>query len=156
MITIQIANLHPYLLIHEGKVCTFLNRIISHYNWTSSGALSLAFMTKNDHSKLHGKFLNDFRPTDVITFPGDPENDLAGEICVSVDQAVEMTKVSKLTFDQELSLYLIHGLLHLIGYDDQNTNDRKVMKQEEVISMALVEKSSLWPDFHLASNSHTN
>ena len=89
------------------------------------GVLSIAFLDKEAHSKLHGQFLNDFRPTDVITFPSDPENDLVGEICISVDQAIEVSNVEQLTLDQELSLYLIHGWLHLVGFDDKNTNDQK-------------------------------
>ena len=46
--------------------------------------LSVVFMEQDSHNQLHGEFLNDFRPTDVITFPADPVEDHAGEICVSV------------------------------------------------------------------------
>ena len=115
--------------------------------------LSVVFLNKEDHSQLHGQFLNDFRPTDVITFPADPENDLVGEICVSVDQAIEFSDNEKLTFDQELSLYLIHGLLHLVGFDDKNANDRKIMKREEANALEIIEKDDLWPHFLLASRS---
>ena len=115
--------------------------------------LSVVFLNKEDHSQLHGQFLNDFRPTDVITFPADPENDLVGEICVSVDQAIEVSDSEKLTLDQELSLYLIHGWLHLVGFDDKNINDRKIMKREEVNALDIIEKDGLWPHFLLASSS---
>ena len=66
------------------------------------------FMEQNAHNQLHGQFLNDYRPTDVITFPADEEDGHAGEICVSVDKAMlESGLQESLLF--EVSLYLIHG-----------------------------------------------
>lgn len=112
--------------------------------------LSIAFLNKLAHSKIHGEFLQDFRPTDVITFPADPDNELIGEICVSVDQAIEEASHRELPFAQELSLYLVHGWLHLVGFDDQNEGDRKIMRCEEANALSVIEKDELWPDFLLA------
>ena len=152
MFTIEITNLYPALSISEERINAFFKRVASSYNCNSKGVLSIVFLNKEDHSQLHGQFLNDFRPTDVITFPADPENDLVGEICVSVDQAIEVSDSEKLTLDQELSLYLIHGWLHLVGFDDKNTNDRKIMKREEANALDIIEKDGLWPHFLLASS----
>ena len=151
MFTIEITNLYPNLSFSKQRINAFFERISSCYNCNTKGVLSIAFLDKEAHSKLHGQFLNDFRPTDVITFPADPENDLVGEICISVDQAIEVSNVEQLTLDQELSLYLIHGWLHLVGFDDQNTNDRKIMKLEEANALDIIEKDGLWPHFLLAS-----
>ena len=152
MASIEVTNLHPYLSFEEHRVHEFFKRLISHYDWDAKGVLSLAFLPEKDHSKLHGQFLNDYRPTDVITFPADPDNEIAGEICVSVEQAMEISLTENFTFDQELSLYLIHGLLHLIGYDDKSPDDRKLMKQEESVAMEIIDKDDLWPKFLLASS----
>ena len=110
-------------------------------------------MNEVEHSKLHGQFLNDFRPTDVITFPADKENGMIGEICVSVDKAFKEYKSHGMTFERELSLYLIHGWLHLVGFDDQTETDRKIMRREEDNALGVIEKDALWPDFLLAENS---
>ena len=91
-----------------------------------------------------------YRPTDVITFPSDTENGLAGEICVSVDQAKEEAKNRKLSFEYELGLYLIHGWLHLVGFDDLDTVDREIMRMEEQRVIDHVKKLDAWPDFRLA------
>jgi len=51
-----------------------------------------------------------------------------------------------------LSLYLIHGWLHLLGFDDIEEEDRKIMRREESRVMDLIGQSKAWPDFLLASD----
>mgnify|MGYP001022490364 FL=1 len=109
-------------------------------------------MERDVHNKLHGEFLNDYRPTDVITFPPDSEEGMAGEICVSVDQAMEESISRQISFVRELSLYLVHGWLHLVGFDDIEKVERQQMRIEEERSLTHVENLDFWPDFVLAPN----
>ena len=111
------------------------------------GALSLAFLEALAHNQLHADYLNDPSPTDVITFPGDPENDIAGEICVSIDTAYTYANTNHLDFSQELTLYLIHGWLHMAGFNDINEEDRIAMKKEEQVCMSLLETNAMIPLF---------
>lgn len=115
--------------------------------------MSVAFLPKDKHSEIHGRFLKDFRPTDVITFPADEEEENAGEILVSVDQAIGESKERDLSFQEELSLYLIHGWLHLVGFDDREQEDRKIIRREEKRVMDSIRELQAWPDFLLASMS---
>ncbi len=62
-------------------------------------------------ARVHGQFLDDPAETDVITFP-------YGEILVCPAVAQDRAKEMRLTLDEELLLYALHGLLHLAGYDD--------------------------------------
>ena len=153
MITIECNNLYPTLFFEEEKLTTFFQRIFLIHEHNPKGVLSIAFLNKAEHSKIHGDFLQDYRPTDVITFPADLENEMVGEICVSVDQAIEEAQSRNLIFDKELSLYLIHGWLHLVGFDDRNDTDRKIMRREEANTLTIIEKDELWPDFLLAPES---
>ena len=89
----------------------FFKSIFSLHDHKFKGVLSVVFLNEEEHSKIHGDFLQDYRPTDVITFPADPENELVGEICISVDQAMEEAESRNQSFTKELSLYLIHGWL---------------------------------------------
>ena len=150
MIAIEFTNLYPSLTFHEEKVADLFQRVFLIHDHKAHGVLSVAFLKKAVHSKIHGEFLGDYRPTDVITFPADPENELVGEICISVDQAIEEAESRNQSFTKELSLYLIHGWLHLVGFDDRNDADRKIMRREEANVLAVVEKDGLWPDFLLA------
>ncbi|HQU09211.1 MAG TPA: rRNA maturation RNase YbeY, partial [Opitutales bacterium] len=65
--------------------------------------------------------------------------DFAGEICVSADRAKIVSTERGIDFSHELSLYLIHGWLHLAGYDDLTPQDRKQMRQAEKAVMQAVE-----------------
>ena len=116
------------------------------------GDLSLALLQAEDHSRLHQDYLDDPSPTDVITFPGDADANLAGEICVSIDTAHEYAKNNNSNFSSELVLYFVHGWLHLAGFDDQNEKDRQAIRKEEEVCMSLLETNGKLPLFNYQTN----
>ena len=79
-------------------------------------------------------------PTDVITFPlSDPEDEvLAGELVVSAEMARETAEEHGQDPWAELALYLVHGLLHLRGYDDHEEADIESMRRREGEVLALL------------------
>ncbi|HTB62394.1 MAG TPA: rRNA maturation RNase YbeY [Opitutales bacterium] len=114
------------------------------------GELSLAFLTDDALARLHGDFLDDPSPTDVITFPGDDSGEFAGEICVSVDRAELEAKKRRHPFAFELTLYLVHGWLHLAGLDDLTPRGRKEMRRGERRMLAALRRAQALPDFQLS------
>ena len=104
----------------------------------TAGELSIVFVDDNEIAQIHADFMDDPTPTDVITFPADELMESAGEIIVSVDHAQMKATELNLPFSRELSLYLIHGWLHLAGFDDRNEEDRAKMRQAEQQALALV------------------
>ena len=97
----------------------------------SEGELSIAFVNDAEIAKVHADFMDDPSPTDVITFPAETEMKSAGEIIVSVDHARNRAAELGEPFSRELSLYLIHGWLHLAGYNDSKESDRAKMRDAE-------------------------
>ena len=83
-------------------------------------------------TKVHGEFLEDPTPTDVITFEH-------GEILIGVPIAAANAKKFRHPADHEVALCTIHGLLHLLGYDDLTEKERVIMhaRQEEILEEAL-------------------
>jgi len=81
---------------------------------------------------LHRKFLGQSGPTDVLTFQH-------GEIFISVDTARRHARAFGNSFIRELKLYIVHGLLHLHGFDDQTPAEARKMKtaQEKILRGAL-------------------
>ena len=81
---------------------------------------------------LHRKFLGQLGPTDVMTFQH-------GEIFISVDTARRHARSFGNSFLRELKLYIVHGLLHLHGFDDQTPSEAHKMKtaQEKILRSAL-------------------
>jgi probable rRNA maturation factor len=83
-------------------------------------------------SRVHGEFLGDPTPTDVITFAH-------GEILIGVPIAAENAKKYRHSVNREVALCAIHGLLHLLDYDDLTDGERSVMhaRQEEILEEAI-------------------
>ncbi len=113
------------------------------------GELSLAFVDKEEIARLHDDFMGDPTPTDVITFPGDPDIDQAGEVIVCPQVAKEFSIKENLAFSDELSLYVIHGYLHLCGFDDIQDDDRAQMRLAEQQALKIARTAQAMPTFTL-------
>jgi probable rRNA maturation factor len=102
----------------------------------SCDELSIHFVDKAEITKLHADYFNDPTPTDCISFPIDEEEEaspyrLLGEVFVCPETAIEYAQKHKGDPYEETKLYLIHGLLHLMGYDDIEEADRQEMRNAE-------------------------
>lgn len=104
------------------------------------GAAEVAVLLGDDRriAALHGEWLDDATPTDVITFdlsdpPGAPGGDgvLRGDIVVSTETAVRMAAEAGWSARLETAYYVLHGVLHLAGYDDLSPGPRRSMRRRE-------------------------
>jgi probable rRNA maturation factor len=151
--SVTINNTHPRLKIKAAEVRAmyrFLDKAMLP-DAIPSGELSIAFVDNDEIIRIHKEFLSDACATDVITFPGDPDEDLAGEVCVSADFAAEQSPRFNTSYDEELSLYLIHGWLHLADYDDIEDGDRAEMRLAEKRAMDAVKAAGKLPHYELAA-----
>jgi probable rRNA maturation factor len=82
-------------------------------------------------TRLHEQFLHQSGATDVITFQH-------GEIFISVPTAFRQARQFGTTLLQELQLYIVHGLLHLHGFDDRTDRDRRQMRAAESMVLGRV------------------
>ncbi|MCK5288555.1 MAG: rRNA maturation RNase YbeY [Candidatus Omnitrophica bacterium] len=92
------------------------------------------YLCDNEFIKnLNKKYFKKNSPTDVISFPlkDDLEPDYLGEVVVSVETAIMVSKDLNIKWQKELFLYLIHGVLHLIGYDDMTKIKRSIMEKKQ-------------------------
>ena len=168
---VAIANRHPRLRLDRRALtraihtldanlasfrpsARFPNFPVSQISSFPSGELSLVFLTDAALAQLHADFLADPAPTDVITFAGDPAHGTAGEICLSVDAALRHVRAlaprpSPLAFSTELTLYVVHGWLHLAGYDDLQPAKKRQMRRAESRAMRLLQSFGGLPHFTL-------
>lgn len=95
--------------------------------------ISLAFVDNPTIHRLNQRYLQHDEPTDVLSFPLSETNaaKLAGELVLGVEIAAEQAAARGHDVQTELALYVIHGLLHLCGYDDREDADRAAMRQRE-------------------------
>jgi probable rRNA maturation factor len=89
--------------------------------------VSLLLTDDREIARVHGEFLGDPTPTDVISFELDDTIDLV----VSVECARREARRRGNTIRAELALYVVHGLLHACGYDDRNARERARMRRAE-------------------------
>jgi probable rRNA maturation factor len=89
------------------------------------------FVTLSKICKLHAQFFDDPSPTDCISFPYTPSSELFGEVFICPKVACDYASQHGIDPQRELALYLVHGLLHLAGYDDINPADRRKMRAME-------------------------
>jgi probable rRNA maturation factor len=113
------------------------------------GELSVSFLTDATLARLHADYLDDPSTTDVITFEGDASLGHAGDICVSVDTALAYSKQHDIPFADELARYVIHGWLHLAGYDDLQPRKKRRMRAAEERALNLLRAANLLPPFSL-------
>ncbi len=96
--------------------------------------------------RLNRQYRNRDYPTDVLAFSfvegvgADFRNNQLGDIYISTDTAKENAKRFAVTFSYEIKLLFIHGLLHLLNYDDNEELGKKKMEQEERYYISLIEE----------------
>jgi probable rRNA maturation factor len=99
--------------------------------------LSIVFVRDKKIRDLNKRFLNRNRSTDVLAFDLRDKSktkfssSLNGEIIISIDAAETNARYYKNSFQQEIKLYIIHGILHLLGYNDKKKYQIKVMRKKE-------------------------
>ena len=148
---LDIHNAHPRLRLDKKAIARVVAVLDEHRDkflgGCPDGELSLAFMTDAKLAKLHGDFLDDPTTTDVITFEGQPEFGVAGEVCVSADTAATFAKTHGKDFSEELALYVVHGWLHLAGYDDLVPVKKRRMRAAEARALKILRAAKAVPTF---------
>ncbi len=149
--TIAIANRHSRLRLDRCAIMRAIRVLDGHLKkfrgGPPPGELSLVFLTDAALATIHGNFLRNPTTTDVITFEGYPSLGTAGEICVSVDTAAAFARKTGKDFSAELTLYLVHGWLHLAGYDDLVPAKKRVMRRAEARALRLLRAARSLPFF---------
>ena len=95
-------------------------------------SLYINFITAEEIYNINKKFLKHGRSTDIITFNYSGSYfEIDGELFISIDDANKNARKYKVSLSKEFTRLIIHGILHLKGYDDINNNDRVKMKRIE-------------------------
>jgi probable rRNA maturation factor len=133
-VNIQITDNQTDLLINFNQVERITEEVLK-LEQEVCDEVSVCFVDTSTICTLHQDFFDDPSPTDCISFPLDEEPDLTyrllGEIFVCPKTALDYAAEHQLNPYEETTLYIIHGLLHLIGYDDLDEEDSLLMRAAE-------------------------
>lgn len=103
------------------------------------GDINIIFCSDNYILDINLRYLQHDYFTDIITFDYCEGDRLSGDLFISVDSVRENSVFYKTEFEKELHRVIVHGLLHLIGYDDHTEEDQKIMRSKENYYLSLRE-----------------
>lgn len=116
---IEVVNRQRRVKLDTQAWATFALKALDAIGKTGS-SVTVALVSDNKIQELNRRFRGIDRATDVLSFPADGPDDLnLGDIAVSVETAAAQAKENGLHFDDEIAQLILHGLLHLSGYDHE-------------------------------------
>jgi len=119
---IEVVNRQRRLKMETQAWVDFAARALDAIGKSESSA-TIAFVSDKAIRKLNQQFRGIDKATDVLSFPDDGPDELTlGDIAVSVETAALQAKENNLSFDGEIAQLILHGLLHLSGYDHEIDN----------------------------------
>ena len=146
----QIHSVHFYFekvgltLKERGKLKGFINSLIAKER-KSLNNLNYIFCNDNALLKINQKYLDHNFYTDVITFDlSSSRKEILADIYISVDRIRENAKSLKLSLKEELHRVMLHGLLHLCGYNDKTEGERTLIRKKEDFYLNLYFERSTW------------
>ena len=103
-------------------------------------SLNIIFSDDSNLSRLKLEYFNEDVLTDVLAFPIQNDTKLEAEIYISYDRAISSSKEFNVSLNSELIRLIVHGILHLLGYRDNNDELKKVMfdKQESIVDTCKI------------------
>lgn len=131
-IEVEISDTQSHLLVAPAFLEGLVRRVLTAQGFENA-SISIALVDDSTIRVINRRHLNHDWPTDVISFglsePGDPT--LSGELVVSAEMAAATARDVGVDPRSELALYVVHGLLHLCGLDDQDLDDAEEMRRRE-------------------------
>jgi len=119
-----------YNLKNKQQVISWVNNSIIKEN-RISGDINVIFTSDRYLLGINKKYLKHNYFTDIVTFNYCEKDTINGDIFISIDTVKNNSLRFDVNFNVELERVIIHGILHLIGYDDQNDEEKALMREKE-------------------------
>jgi len=133
-VKITIRNLQTKVPVSPKRVIKIVQKVLSSEGIRKSGEITVSFVNDKEIKKLNLNYLGKNRPTDVIAFdvahPKLPDKIFA-DIVISSERAIDNARAFKTSPLFEVYLYIIHGVLHILGYDDRKKEDKLIMQKKQ-------------------------
>jgi rRNA maturation RNase YbeY len=126
-----------FQLRNKRKTVEWLQTVIAREG-KKTGTLSYIFVSDTQILQLNRQFLNHNYYTDIITFDEVESDTISGEMYISIDTVRTNAEIYQTTFDNELYRVMVHGVLHLCGYNDKTEQEQVLMREMEDKSLQLL------------------
>lgn len=137
----------PQGLPSEEDLCTFIEQILSNklfHSLPQHATLSIAFIDNTSIQNVNRQYRNKDYPTDVLSFVSNeqtPQGFLWGEILISPAMALINATENNHSLLQEIQVLLVHGMLHLFGYDHESEEEAQIMQNLEALLLNSLNRS---------------
>lgn len=119
-----------FSLENEAKIASWVQHIIVSEGHTV-GEVGYIFCNDSYLNNINKEFLNHDTLTDIISFDYCLGKQVNGEIYISIERVTDNAKLYQVSFENELSRVIIHGVLHFLGYSDKTPEEKKGMRLKE-------------------------
>lgn len=133
---IDYAYNHSFRLKQPERYTDWIISVITEEG-QERGRLMYTFCDDEALLKMNRDFLQHDYYTDILTFPISESKAVSGEIYISVDRVADNAEEYKVSMEEELRRVMIHGVLHLLGYEDHTDRDIEVMRKKEAYYMEM-------------------
>lgn len=142
---IFIKNSQRKIRINKKQFESLSKKIAASAKLDKKSIATVIFVDNNEIQKLNRKYLKHNFPTDVLAFNLTSRKIgqkmvIIGDIVINVELAKKNARIYKNSFVKETTLYIIHGMLHLLGFNDYKASDKKLMEkhQEQLLQKVLL------------------
>lgn len=125
-----------YTIKQKRKIVRWIREIAQKHQKTV-GEISIVFVSDEYLLKINNQYLNHNYFTDIITFDYSSENNIEGDIFISIDTVKLNSKEFSASFNEEILRVIIHGVLHLIGFKDKKPKEKNEMTINENLALEL-------------------
>ena len=144
--SIEIANEQDFVPVDESRFRTAIEAILRDFGLTEA-EVEIAVVDDETIRPVNARFLGHDYATDVISFTlSRDETSLEGQVIVSAETAVRNAAEYGWSPEDEMLLYLVHGMLHLIGHEDTTEESRRMMRAQERAYLAQFGLTPPWKD----------
>ena len=128
MIRFHFTN--SFTLKNQRKIKNWLkDTVVNEKN--KVGDINYIFCSKQHLKKINNDYLTKNYETDVISFDFSDDNKISGDIYISSETVKKNSIIFNVDFNNEIKRVMVHGLLHLLNYNDKSNQEQKIMREKE-------------------------
>lgn len=135
---VSIHRMMPVAAPSDVRIEEIVNRVLHAEGADGTWSIGVVFVSDPEMQRMHRDFMAIDEPTDIMTFPSDPELDgvMGGDLVISADSADAQAGDHGNTLVEELEFLIAHGVLHLLGWQDGSASERSAMlnRQSEILA----------------------
>ena len=122
--------------LKKTEIKNWLNKVVT-YERCELGDINIILCSDEYLISINKEYLSHDYYTDIVTFNYCEENKISGDIFISVDRIKENAEIYSTNFTNELYRVMVHGVLHLLKYNDKTEDEKKIMTSKENTYLAM-------------------